>query len=43
MKEEKTVLPADFPNDLPEDDQETVISFLDAFIKRRKFEELVQN
>lgn len=28
-------------NDLPEDDQETVISFLDAFIKRRKFEELV--
>ena len=28
-------------NDLPEGDQETVISFLDAFIKRRKFEELV--
>jgi transcriptional regulator with XRE-family HTH domain len=30
-------------NDLPEDDQETVISFLDAFIKRRKFEELIHN
>ena len=28
-------------NNLPKDDQETVISFLDAFIKRRKFEELV--
>lgn len=30
-------------NDLPEKDQETVISFLDAFIKRRKFEELVHS
>jgi len=28
-------------NNLPEGDQETVVSFLDAFIKRRKFEELV--
>ena len=28
-------------NNLPEEDQETVVSFLDAFIKRRKFEELV--
>jgi len=28
-------------NNLPEDDQETVISFLDAFIKRRRFKELV--
>lgn len=27
-------------NNLPEEDQETVVSFLDAF-KRRKFEELV--
>jgi transcriptional regulator with XRE-family HTH domain len=30
-------------NDLPEDDQKTVVSFLDAFIKRRKFEELVHS
>ena len=29
-------------NNLPQEDQETVVSFLDAFIKRRKFEELVQ-
>jgi len=28
-------------NNLPEEDQETVVSFLDAFIKRRKFEELI--
>lgn len=28
-------------NNLPEEDQVTVISFLDAFIKRRKFEELI--
>ncbi len=28
-------------NNLPEEDQETVVSFLDAFIKRRKFEQLV--
>ena len=28
-------------NNLPEVDQETVVSFLDAFIKRRKFEELI--
>ena len=28
-------------NGLPEEDQDTIISFLDAFIKRRKFEELV--
>ena len=28
-------------NNLPEGDQGTVVSFLDAFIKRRKFEELV--
>jgi len=26
---------------LPEDDQEMVTSFLDAFIKRKKFKELV--
>ncbi len=31
-------------NNLPdEEDQETVVSFLDAFIKRRKFEELVHS
>lgn len=30
-------------NNLPEGDQETVVSFLDAFIKRRKFEELVHS
>jgi transcriptional regulator with XRE-family HTH domain len=30
-------------NGLPDKDQETVISFLDAFIKRRKFEELVHS
>jgi transcriptional regulator with XRE-family HTH domain len=28
-------------NKLPDSDQETVITFLDAFIKRRKFEELL--
>ncbi len=28
-------------NNLPEKDQETVVSFLDAFIKRKKFEELI--
>ncbi len=28
-------------NNLPDGDQVTVVSFLDAFIKRRKFEELV--
>ncbi len=30
-------------NDLPEKDQETVVSFLDAFIKRRRFETLVND
>ena len=30
-------------NDLPDADQETVVSFLDAFIKRRKFEMLVHS
>lgn len=30
-------------NNLPEEDQKTVVSFLDAFIKRRKFEELVHS
>lgn len=28
-------------NNLPEEDQHTIISFLDAFVKRRKFEKLV--
>lgn len=28
-------------NGLPDEDQHTIISFLDAFIKRRKFEELI--
>ncbi|MEA3305878.1 MAG: helix-turn-helix transcriptional regulator, partial [Candidatus Omnitrophota bacterium] len=30
-------------NELPEKDQHAIISFLDAFIKRRKFEELVSS
>lgn len=30
-------------NDLPEEDQKAVVSFLDAFIKRRKFEELIHS
>jgi len=30
-------------NNLPEKDMETVVSFLDAFIKRRKFEMLVHS
>jgi hypothetical protein len=30
-------------NNLPDEDQKTVVSFLDAFIKRRKFEELVHS
>ena len=30
-------------NNLPEPDQETVVSFLDAFIKRRKFEQLIHD
>jgi len=30
-------------NNLPDADQETVVSFLDAFIKRRKFEMLVHS
>jgi len=28
-------------NNLPEEDQHTIISFLDAFVKRRKFENLL--
>ena len=28
-------------NNLPDEEQEAVISFLDAFIKRNKFEELI--
>lgn len=28
-------------NELPEDDQEAMISFPHSFIKRRKFEELI--
>ncbi|MFH0728495.1 MAG: hypothetical protein V2B19_19425 [Pseudomonadota bacterium] len=30
-------------NNLPDEDQKTVVSFLDAFIKRRKFEELAHS
>ena len=41
IENQKLLQPLEDINDLPEDDQETVISFLDAFIKRRKFEELV--
>jgi len=43
IKNQKLLRQLEAVNDLPEDDQEMVISFLDAFIKRRKFEELVQN
>lgn len=41
IKNQKLLNKLEAINELPEDDQETVISFLDAFIKRRKFEELV--
>ncbi len=41
IKNQKLLNKLEAINNLPEDDQETVISFLDAFIKRRKFEELV--
>ncbi len=41
IKNQKLLNKLEAINDLSEDDQETVISFLDAFIKRRKFEELV--
>ncbi|MCP4672269.1 MAG: hypothetical protein GY857_13285 [Desulfobacula sp.] len=41
IKNQKLLNKIEAINDLPEDDQETVISFLDAFIKRRKFEELI--
>jgi len=30
-------------NNLPDEEQQTVISFLDAFIKRKKFEELIHS
>jgi len=35
IKNQKFLNKLESINDLPEDDQETVISFLDAFIKRR--------
>ncbi len=41
IKNQKLLNKLEAINNLPEDDQETVISFLDAFIKRRKFEELI--
>lgn len=41
IKNQKLLKQLEEINDLPNDDQETVVSFLDAFIKRRKFEELV--
>jgi transcriptional regulator with XRE-family HTH domain len=41
IKNQKLLNKLEVINNLPEDDQETAISFLDAFIKRRKFEELV--
>lgn len=43
IKNQKLLHQLEAINDLPEEDQETVISFLDAFIKRRKFEELVHS
>ncbi len=41
IKNQKLLSQLEAINNLPEQDQETVVSFLDAFIKRRKFEELV--
>ncbi len=41
IKNQKLLNQLEAINALPEDDQETVISFLDAFIKRRKFKELI--
>lgn len=41
IKNKKLLNKLEAINDLPKADQETVISFLDAFIKRRKFEKLV--
>ncbi len=42
IKNQKLLHQLEAINNLPKEDQETVVSFLDAFIKRRKFEELVQ-
>jgi transcriptional regulator with XRE-family HTH domain len=42
IKNQKLLHQLESINNLPKEDQETVVSFLDAFIKRRKFEELVQ-
>lgn len=41
IKNQKLLNQLEEINNLPEKDQDTVVSFLDAFIKRRKFEELV--
>lgn len=41
IKNQKLLNKLEAINNLPEDEQETVISFLDAFIKRRQFEELI--
>lgn len=41
IKNQKLLQQLEAINNLPDEDLETVISFLDAFIKRRKFEELV--
>lgn len=53
MKDKESALSKDLPekllaqleaiNDLPDEDHETVVSFLDAFIKRRRFEELIHS
>jgi hypothetical protein len=41
IKNQKLLEQLEAINDLPDEDLETVVSFLDAFIKRRRFEELV--
>lgn len=43
IKNQKLLSQLEEINNLPEMDQETVVSFLDAFIKRRKFEKLIHD
>ena len=43
IKNQKLLEQLEAINDLPDEDLETVVSFLDAFIKRRRFEELVHS
>ena len=43
IKNQKLLEQLEAINNLPEENLETVVSFLDAFIKRRRFEELVHS